>query len=324
VFPQVTVPGRQQYNSMFGVLEGFAAIWLVILCGYLVGRKGILGPHGREVLNMLTFSVASPALLFTTIAKADPYSVLGPQLAVAGLSAFVVLVLYWAVTRWWLKRDAGERTIGAMSASTVNSANLGLPIATYVLGDPAWAAPVLLFQLAVFTPLNLSMMDAATQRVGKGIKGILKGIVTNPMIIGALAGLAVALLKWDVPTIIWTPLDVLAGASVPAMLLAFGISLVGSRPLQKSLGRRRDVWTAVALKLLIHPLIAWFLAAVLFGMNAEHVYIAVILACLPTAQNIFVNASRYGSGVTLAKDTVLVTSVLGIPVMFAVAALLGG
>jgi predicted permease len=59
-------------------------------------------------------------------------------------------------------------------------------------------------------------------------------------------------------------------------------------------------------------------------MNAEHVYIAVILACLPTAQNIFVNASRYGSGVTVAKDTVLVTSVLGIPVMFIVAALLGG
>ncbi|MGO1319344.1 MAG: AEC family transporter [Galactobacter sp.] len=309
---------------MYGVLEGFAAIWLVILTGYIVGRMGLLGPHGREVLNVLTFSVASPALLFTTIAKADPYSVLGPQLAVASLSAGVVLVIYWFATRWWLRRDAGERTIGAMSASTVNSANLGLPIATYVLGDPAWAAPVLLFQLAIFTPLNLSMMDAATQRAGKGVKGVLKGIVTNPMIIGSLAGLAVSLLGWHVPTIIWTPLDVLAGAAVPAMLLAFGISLVGSRPLQKNLGRRRDVWTAVGLKLLIHPLIAWLMATLIFGMDSEHTYIAVILACLPTAQNIFVNASRYGSGVTIAKDTVLVTSVLGIPAMFAVAALLGG
>ncbi|MGO3152774.1 MAG: AEC family transporter [Galactobacter sp.] len=309
---------------MYGVLEGFAAIWLVILTGYIVGRMGLLGPHGREVLNMLTFSVASPALLFTTIAKADPYSVLGPQLAVAGLSACVVLALYWFGTRWWLRRDAGERTIGAMSASTVNSANLGLPIATYVLGDPAWAAPVLLFQLAIFTPVNLSMMDAATQRAGKGITGVLKGIVTNPMIIGALAGLVVSLLKWDVPTIIWTPLDVLAGASVPAMLLAFGISLVGSRPLQKDLGRRRDVWSAVGMKLLLHPVIAWLLATFVFGMDSQHVYIAVILACLPTAQNIFVNASRYDSGVTIAKDTVLVTSVLGIPVMFLVAALLGG
>jgi predicted permease len=309
---------------VYGVLEGFAAIWLVILVGYVIGRKQVLGSQGREVLNMLTFSVASPALLFTTIAKADPYSVLGPQLAVAGISACIVLLLYWTVTRWWLRRDAGERTIGSMAASTVNSANLGLPIATYVLGDPAWAAPVLLFQLAIFTPLNLSMMDAATQRAGTGFKGVLKGLVTNPMIIGALLGLAVSLLKWDVPKIIWTPLDVLAGAAVPAMLLAFGISLVGSRPLQRDLGRRRDVWTAVVAKLLLHPVIAWVMAAFVFRMNAEHIYIAVILACLPTAQNIFVNASRYDSGITVAKDTVLVTSVLGIPVMFIVAALLGG
>lgn len=308
---------------MYGVLEGFAAIWVVIGVGYLVAKKNILGPDARQVLNMLTFSVASPALLFTTVAKADPYTVLGPQLAVATLSAFVVLGLYWLLTRWWLRRDPAERTIGAMSASTVNSANLGLPIAAYVLGEPALAAPVILFQLAIFTPLNLSMMDAATHRAGHGIKGILKGIVTNPMIVGSLLGLVVALLKWDVPTIIWTPLDVLAGASVPAMLMAFGISLVGSRPLQKNLGRRSDVWTATALKLLVHPLIALALASLVFGLEGEHLYAAVILACLPTAQNIFVNASRYDAGVTVAKDTVLMTSVLGIPVMFVVAALLG-
>lgn len=308
---------------MFGVLEGFAAIWVVIGVGYFVGRRGVLGPQGRQVLNKLTFNVASPALLFVTLATADPYSVLGAQLVVAGVSAFLVLGIFWLATRWWLKRDAAERTIGAMAASTVNSANLGLPIATFVLGDASLAAPVLLFQLAVFTPLNLSLMDAATARAGSGVVGVLKGLVTNPMIIGSLLGLAVSLLHVSVPEILMTPLNLLAGASVPAMLLAFGISLVGSRPLRKEDARRSDILFATGLKLIIHPLIAWALAVLVFGMEGTALYAAVVLAALPTAQNIFVNASRYDAGVVIAKDTVLATTVLGIPIMFLVAALLG-
>lgn len=308
---------------MFGVLEGFAAIWVVIGVGYFVGRRGVLGPQGRQVLNKLTFNVASPALLFVTLATADPYSVLGPQLLVAGVSAFLVLGLYWLITRWWLRRDAAERIIGAMAASTVNSANLGLPIATFVLGDVSLAAPVLLFQLAVFTPLNLSLMDAATAGSGSGVRSVLKGIITNPMIIGSLLGLLVSLVHLRVPEVLMTPLNLLAGASVPAMLLAFGISLVGSRPLRKEDARRADILVATGLKLIIHPLIAWALAALVLGMEGPALYAAVVLAALPTAQNIFVNASRYDAGVAIAKDTVLATTVLGIPLMFLVAALLG-
>lgn len=106
------------------------------------------------------------------------------------------------------------------------------------------------------------------------------------------------------------------------MLLGFGISLVGSQPLQKSEGHRAEVWTAVALKLVAHPLLAWALAAWIFRLDTTGQYIAVIMAALPTAQNIFVNADRYNAGITVAKDTVLVTTILGIPVMLAFAGLM--
>jgi len=307
---------------MFGVLEGFAAIWVVIGVGYLLGRSNALGPHGRPVLNKLTFFVASPALLFTTIARADPYAVIGPQLVIAAVSAAATMILSWLATRWWLQRSSGERIISSMAASTVNAGNLGLPIAAYVLGDATLAAPVILFQLALFTPLNLAMMDAATARASGGLAGFLKGIVRNPMIVASVAALLVSLLRWSPPEIVMTPLDMIAGASVPAMLLAFGISLVGSRPLRKEDRRRTDVWAATALKLVVHPLIAFALAS-LFRLHGTALFGAVVLACLPTAQNIFVNASRYDTGVVVSKDIVLVTTVLGIPVMFLVAAWLG-
>ncbi|GAA3675875.1 AEC family transporter [Arthrobacter ginkgonis] len=307
---------------MLGVLSGFAVVWTVIAVGYVVGRTGVLGPHARHVLNRLTFFVASPALLFTTISNSDPGAVLGPMLWVATLSAFAIAGLYMVIARFWLRRDRPEQLVGAMSAGMVNSANLGMPIAVYVLGDIAQAAPIILFQLAIFTPVFLALLDGTTSRYRTTFWSFLFQTARNPMIVGSMVGLAFAVFGWTLPQQVSDPIELIGGASIPAMLLAFGISLVGSRPLQKSSGRRADVLTASALKLLVHPLAAWALGAFVFRLQGPDLFAVVVMAALPTAQNVFVTASRYERGVVVAKDTVLVTTVVAIPAMILVAAIL--
>ncbi|MBM7769311.1 AEC family transporter [Glutamicibacter nicotianae] len=308
---------------MTGVLEGFSIIWVVILVGYLVGRTGVLGDQGRHVLSRVTFFVASPALLFTTLAESDPVSVLGPLLWVAALSAALTAAIYYLATVRTLKRPASESIIAAMSASTVNSANLGLPIALYVLGDMSYAAPIILFQLALYQPVNLAMLDANTSRHRTTRIALLLATAKNPMIIGSLLGLVVALTGVELPSMVLEPIDLIAGASIPAMLMAFGISLVGSKPLEKKCGRRADVLIAAAAKLLLHPFLAWVLAYWVFGLRGELLVASVIMAGLPTAQNIFVTAMRYDHGVVVAKDTVLVTTICAIPLMMLLAIILG-
>ena len=308
---------------MTGVLEGFSIIWVVILVGYLVGRTGVLGDQGRHVLSRVTFFVASPALLFTTLAESDPVSVLGPLLWVAALSAALTAAIYYLATVRTLKRPASESIIAAMSASTVNSANLGLPIALYVLGDMSYAAPIILFQLALYQPVNLAMLDANTSRHRTTRIALLLATAKNPMIIGSLLGLVVALTGVELPSMVLEPINLIAGASIPAMLMAFGISLVGSKPLEKKSGRRADVLIAAAAKLLLHPFLAWVLAYWVFGLRGELLVASVIMAGLPTAQNIFVTAMRYDHGVVVAKDTVLVTTICAIPLMMLLAIILG-
>ncbi|QDY68018.1 AEC family transporter [Glutamicibacter halophytocola] len=308
---------------MTGVLEGFSIIWVVIAVGYLVGRTGVLGEQGRNVLSRVTFFIASPALLFTTLAESDPVAVLGPLLWVAAISAALTALVYYLATAGWLKRSASERIIAAMSASTVNSANLGLPIALYVLGDASFAAPIILFQLALYQPINLAMLDATTSRHRTTPLALLVATAKNPMIIGSMLGLVVALTGFSLPSIVLEPIDLIAGASIPCMLMAFGISLVGSRPLEKKSGRRADVLIGTAAKLVIHPALAWVLAYLAFGLRGEMLVASVIMAGLPTAQNIFVTASRYNHGVTVAKDTVLITTICAIPLMMLLAVMLG-
>lgn len=323
---------------MAEVLSGFFIIWLIIAVGYAVGRTGSLGPNAQPVLSRVAFFVASPALLFTTLSESDVFLVLGPQLWVATFSAGIAAAVYLIIARFFVtKRSASERMIAALSASLMNSANLGLPIAAYVLGDASYAAPVILFQLAIYTPIYVFVMDSQTlkesQQDSSGLKVVRAGfwrslwrifitVIRNPLIIGSAFGLVFSVTGWQ----LWQPLDesigLIGGAAIPAMLLAFGISLVGSKPLAKEHGRRRDTVVASAVKLLVHPLAAWVLAAFVFQLDDEGVLIATVLASLPTAQNVFVAASRYNSGLVVARDTVFITTILAIPAMIVVAGLL--
>jgi malonate transporter len=307
---------------VLGVLAGFFVVWTIILIGMFVGRRNILGENARPVLSALTFFVASPALLFETLSKAKLHDVFAAPLLVAAVGAVITAVLFFAIVRFALKRSVPEALISSMSSSLANSANLGIPIAVFVLGDASYVAPLLIFQLAFFTPLFLMALDATTSSHRTTPLSFVVMILRNPMIVGTGLGLLVAATGWTVPPLILEPIHLIGGAAIPAMLIAFGMSLNGSTPLQVAAGRRLDALLASFFKLVVHPLVAYLFAHFVLGMQEQALFAAVVTAALPTAQNVFVAASRYRTGVTVARDTVLITTVVAVPAMIGVALLL--
>ncbi|MET9136474.1 AEC family transporter [Streptomyces parvulus] len=306
---------------MQGVLTGFAVIAVVIAVGYVLGLRGHLGPQGREVLTRLAFHVASPALLFTTLATADLSVVFSSRLLVTALSTVAVAGVFVAVgvVRRW---GVGRTTIGALCSGYVNSGNLGIPIAVYVLGDASLVAPVLLFQLVLVTPVAVTILDLS----GGGAKGSLwRRLLTplrNPIALGSLAGVAVAATGLRVPAPVMDPLTLIGNMSVPAVLLAFGISLCGSTMPMRG-ADREPVLLAVALKAFGQPAVAWALASGVFGLRGAQLLDVVVTSALPAAQNLYTYASTYEVGERLARDAILVSTVVSVPVLVAVAAVLG-
>ncbi|EMY33982.1 permease [Arthrobacter crystallopoietes BAB-32] len=307
---------------MLGVIAGFSVVWVVILVGVAVGRADVLGQGGSQALSRLAFFVASPCLLLETLSRSDLAVIFSETLIVAAVSAVAVAVVFFAAVRLWLKRDVSEALIGSMSASLVNSANLGIPVAAYVLGDATLVAPVLIFQLAFFSPIFLMALDSTTSRHRTTLFSFLLQIVRNPVLIGTAIGLLLAATEWEPPQLVMEPIRLIGGAAVPAMLIAFGISLNGSKPLQAEGGRRADVLLGTVLKLVLQPAIAYLVARFALGMEGHLLFSAVVLAALPSAQNVFVTAQRYQSGVMIAKDTVLLTTIVAVPAMMGLAALL--
>ncbi|PJJ73556.1 hypothetical protein CLV46_3149 [Diaminobutyricimonas aerilata] len=305
---------------MTGVLIGFAVIGAVILIGYIVGRTGILGPHSREVLSRLVFFVLSPCLLFTVLADADVHLLFSSLLTVSLIAAVSCFLVFALIAALLWRRDLARTVVGSLASGYVNANNIGIPVAFYVLGDPAYSAPVVLLQLLVFTPIALTLLDVSTTgRVS--IRRILLQPLRNPLIIGSALGVLVSVTGIEPADAVMEPFRMIGAAAVPVVLISFGMSLSGQRVLAAGSGRR-DVVLATALKLAAMPVIAWAVGRFLFGLEGQGLFAVTVLAALPSAQNVFNYAQRYDRGEILARDTVLITTVGSIPALVVVAALL--
>lgn len=371
---------------MADVVAGLAVFGAVIAVGWLLVRIRAVPADADGVLTRVCFFAATPALLVTTLSRADLTAVLSRSTAVAVAAELTAIVSAWCLHRLVLRRPTAEATIGALASGYVNAANLGIPVAVLVLGDAATIAPILLLQLLVLTPATFTVLDAVTRRGNPSRLATLTVPLRNPLLWGVVAGTAANLGGVDLKE--WgggypaQGLEMLGRVAVPLMMLALGMSLAGApRPLrnpapeeaspspqgspaqsarqgqeppvaeagseahaidtaggrpprveeepahgatstsQRGADRHSGLWLAVGWKLAVMPGLAvvFGLAA---GLSGAQLLAPVVTAALPTAQNVFMYASRYGAAKDLARDAVLLTTAGFVPVVLLAAALL--
>ncbi|MFF2387944.1 AEC family transporter [Agromyces sp. NPDC058104] len=306
---------------MGSVFTGFAVIALAVFVGWIAGRAGVVGPEARPILARLTFNVLAPFLLFSVLATADVGALFSVLLPVSALAAVTMMLVFGLIAMLVWRRSLERAVIGSLASGYVNGNNFGIPIAVYMLGDAAYSAPIVLLQLLLFAPVALAILGARVE--GRtSARQIVRGTFTNPIIVGSLAGVAVAVSGLELPPIVLEPVELIGHAAVPLMLISFGLSLNGQRMLAAGSGRR-EVLLASTLKLVVMPATAWLLGRFAFGLDDTALYAVTVLAALPTAQNVFNYAQRYETAEILARDTVFITTLGCLPVLLGLALLLG-
>ena len=302
-----------------GLLIGFTTIIAVIACGSALAHAGVLDARSQRTLGEIAFFVASPALMVVTISEVEVSGAVANLLASAGALA-TCFTLYALVARLRWRLDTGAVVIGSLASSYVNAGNLGLAIAAYVVGDITLVVPTLLVQMLVVQPIALAVLDRRTGR-GQGPGAMLRRMVTNPLTVAALLGVVLAVTGWELPTVVASPLELLAGAAIPLMLLSYGAALRLSPRVGRS-GHNREVLLVSVLKLAVMPVVALGLGIAL-DLHDTVLLGVVITAALPTAQNIFLHATRYRVGEDVSRESILITTICSLPVVLVVALLLG-
>jgi predicted permease len=142
---------------------------------------------------------------------------------------------------------------------------------------------------------------------GKLALAIAKSIFTHPFILSAVAGGIVAGLSIPVPTPLTALLGFLTNAAGPCALFALGVTL--SRRKIEGVGAELPI--IVFLKIIVHPLLVLVILSVIGETDPVWVAVAVLMASLPTATNVFIMGRQYDAYVQGASSAILITSSLG-------------
>ena len=300
---------------MADVIQGLSLIFVLIAAGYIAARCGVVPGSDRLVLNRVSFYVATPALMYTVLQRADGAALLSPVILVIAVSALLCAGVLTLSSLRWFRRSWIETALTATAAGYVNANALGLPIAIHVLHNGALAAALALLQMVAAAPAILAMLESDRgDRAGR--RSVLGRIAANPVVIASVAGVIASSLSLRTPAVILEPLNVLGESAIPMILISFGASLHGQR-LRGTGGNLAPVLLASALKLLFMPGVAWLLSIAL-RLSPEQTLAAVTLAALPTAQNLYTYAATYQRAEAVVRDVVVLTTLGTLPVILVV------
>jgi predicted permease len=261
------------------ILDTLAPIVLLLALGAGLARLRFLGAGFINDLNKLAFWIALPALLFRSAAHAS--GVEGHAWRLLGVMIAATVVM--AAAAWLIATVIGvppaARGTLTQSAFRGNLAYIGVPVVTYSLAGAgtseaimATAVIVMSFTMAFYNVLAVIVLQASrSQTTTTDQSAILLPIVTNPLLLSGLSGLAAAYVHLPIPHVIDEVLQSLGDTAVPIALLCIG----GSLATTKLAGRRPWITIAALLKVVALPAIAWLLCR-LAGLSLVEQRIALV------------------------------------------------
>lgn len=293
------------------LLRQIAIMALLMAVGILLSRRGFLSPQGTKDLGAILLRIIIPCV----IVKSYITTYSRERLLELALSAGLALVAFILAMGIAYLVYGKRRRIENFAAAFCNAGFIGIPLAQAVIGDEGvfyMAASVALLNLFQWTYGVYIMTDRKDS-----IRA--KTIVTNPVVIAIVVGIALFLSRLPVPGILTSTLGYIAGMNTPVAMILMG-TYMAKLPWRKLLDKR--AYGCVLLRLVVIPAVVLAVFWALPISNQNVALAAYLAAATPVGANICVFAQQYDcdyefSVVTVCLSTVL--SIVTVPLMVSLA-----
>lgn len=295
---------------MNSVLDTVLPVFGVLALGYLASRTGAFNMAANRGLSLFVFVFALPFLLFNSISSAElPHDIPWGYLFAYFGGTFITMGLSMLLGRLIFKRRLEEQGILTFGAGFSNSSMLGIPLILTSFGPRASLPLFILLAVhsLILLPIITAIIEAGrgkSQRFHLVIVKLLRGLATNPIILGLVAGLSCNLLGITVPLSVQSITKSLGAAAVPCALFSLGASMTRYR----ITGNLAEPSVLVICKTMIHPAIVWLLATKVFELPNLWSSVAVALAALPAGVTGYLFAQRYKLCMATTATTILLTT----------------
>lgn len=297
-------------ESLIFSLNSTMPLFFIMLLGYLLHRKQFLTDDFVAMANKFVFNVALPVQLFRDLATMDVRASFDAKyvLFCAAATTSSILVI-WALAKLFLKEKhiVGEFVQACYRSS---AAILGAAFIQNIYGTSGMSGLMILGSVPlynIFAVIILTLESPALDAksgMGEKIKKSLKGIVTNPILLGIAAGFVWSLLRLPMPTMANKTLSSLAGMTSPLALLAIGAGFKG----REALGYLKPTAVATVTKLVVLPAI-FLPMAVHFGFTDQKLVALLVMLGSVTTPAGYVMAKQMGHEGTLTGSVCVTTTV---------------
>ena len=294
-------------NLIFS-LNATIPIFLMMLLGMLFRKLGWMDEVFAAKMNKFVFLVPLPVLLFEQLATVDFSEVWDIKFI---LFCFVVtaisITISTVISLLWKDRSIKGEFIQATYRSS--AALLGIAFIQNIYGTVGMAPLMIIGSVPLYNVMAvvvLSFFKPGNNSFDKAlVKKTLKGIVTNPIIIGIVAGFVWSALKLSMPSILHKTVSSIGATATPMGLMSMGATF----EMKKATSKMKPTLVAVFMKLVGFCAVFLPVAAVLGFRNEELIAILVMLGSATTVSS-FVMARNMGHEGTLSSGVIMMTTLL--------------
>ena len=292
-------------NLIFS-LNATIPIFLMMVLGVFFRKTGLLKENMINGLNQFVFKATLPVLLFGDLAKQDFAQAWNGKFVafcfvVTLLSISLVTLMSMALKD---KSQRGEFIQGAYRSS---AALLGIALIQSIYGTSGMAPLMIIGSVPLYNIMAvvvLSFFKPGQKGMDKAlIKKTLIGIITNPIIIGIVAGLLWSALKLPMPVILHKAVSSIGGVATPMGLMAMGATF----DIKKAFGKIKPTVIAAFIKLV--GFVAVFMPlAVATGFRREKLIAILVMLGSATTVSSYVMAKNMGHEGVVSSSVVMLTT----------------
>lgn len=294
-------------NLIFS-LNATIPIFLMMLLGMLFRKLGWMDEVFAAKMNKFVFLVPLPVLLFEQLATVDFSEVWDIKFI---LFCFVVtaisITISTLISMLWKDRSIKGEFIQATYRSS--AALLGIAFIQNIYGTAGMAPLMIIGSVPLYNIMAvvvLSLFKPGNNSFDKAlVKKTLKGIATNPIIIGIVAGFVWSALKLPMPSILHKTVSSIGATATPMGLMSMGATF----EMKKATSKIKPTLVAVFMKLIGFCAIFLPVAAMLGFRNEQLIAILVMLGSATTV-SCFVMARNMGHEGTLSSGVIMMTTLL--------------
>ena len=295
-------------NLIFS-LNATIPIFLVMVIGYILKNMKFLDEPFVKTLNSFNFKITLPVLLFRDIAGSDFLEVWdGKYVLFCFLVTLFCIAFTWIITsKVYHKKDQAGEFVQASYRSS--AAVLGIAFIQNIYGTSGMAPLMIIGTVPLYNiaaVLILSFTGPESEGLHPAaLKKSVKGILTNPIIIGIAAGMLASLFKVHFPAIISKTVNNIAVLATPLALIGLGAGFEG----KKALAEIKPTLVCSFMKLMLWPALFLPLAALL-GFRDEKMVALLVMLGSPTTVSCYIMAKNMKHPGVLTSSVVVATTFL--------------